>query len=101
MTEEICSNGVKLIWDETLKIGDLITTYHKGYWKLVNITPRKGSPPMFHYTKSFKPDGTPIAGKATMECDASYCRNAKGVIADELSKLNRQIAALSKIQASL
>ena len=101
MTEVICSNGVKLTWDETLKIGDLITSYHKGYWKLTNITTRKGMPPLFQYTKQFKPDGTPVSGKAIMECDASFCRNAKTVIAEELTKLTKQIATLNKLQAAL
>lgn len=84
------NNGYTSTWDETIKIGELITTYNEGYHILTNIEYRdrpiydqediveKSHPefnysPLFHYIKVLKSDGTP-SKKITSSCDASYCR---------------------------
>lgn len=62
----VASNGVILKYDPTIKAGDIITAYHKGYWKVDLVMPRAGSTPSLYYTK--------VGGKSSKSCDASYCR---------------------------
>lgn len=66
MTDVVCSNGVVLKCDLTLTPGDIITAYHKGFWKVTKVTPRKSNTPVVEYTK--------IGGKGNKSCDGSYCR---------------------------
>lgn len=68
-------NGVVLVWDETLQIGELITSYHSGYHVLTGIHFRKNSTPTFDYVTVVREDGTPIKKPgAAKSCDAAYCR---------------------------
>lgn len=101
MTTITCKNGVILHWDETIKVGDIITTYNKGYWELVAIEPRVGTTPLFHYKKSLKPDGTPTTGKAIEKCDASYCRKAQETIEIEIDKALKLLINLRALQERL
>jgi hypothetical protein len=59
-----------------MKVGDLIETYHNGYFKLIKITPRHNEYPLFTYTKVANKDGTIIRGTSTMQCDGGWCKNA-------------------------
>lgn len=88
------SNGVRLEWDDTITVGELIRTYNDGYHILTKIEFRDedeerdnsglnitvverssddyGATPIFHYVKVLKSDGTK-SKSITSECDASYC----------------------------
>jgi hypothetical protein len=66
IAEIICSNGITLKYDPTIKAGDIVTGYHKGYWKVDLVMPRAGSTPLIYYTR--------IDKKGKKSCDASYCR---------------------------
>lgn len=76
-------------WDDTIKIGELITTYNDGYHILVSINYREPPDkddvvecdppdikyaPIFVYRKVMKSDGTLVTRNTEQSCDASYCR---------------------------
>ena len=72
------------------KIGDIITTYHKGYWRLDKIedryftdsdnsysnSPKDGSlyQPIFYYSQVMTTDFIPKNGKVKKLCDVAWCR---------------------------
>ena len=66
ITDVVCSNGVVIKCDLTIKPGDVVTGYHKGYWLVDVVTPRAGGTPLIEYTRLDK--------KGSKSCDASYCR---------------------------
>lgn len=66
ITDIVCSNGVVLKYDPTIKPGDVVTGYHKGFWIVTKVTPRPGNTPHIEYRR--------IDKKVTNGCDASYCR---------------------------
>lgn len=69
----ICSNGVRLTYDETLKCGDIITAYHKGIHQITSIQSRDGQAPLFNY-RTIMTDSFKKTNKKTIKtCDASYC----------------------------
>jgi hypothetical protein len=74
-----CANGVQLTWDDTLTVGELITTYNSGYFVLHRIELREGSTPLMYYTKVAQPDGSLVNGRAEQCCDASYVRRMSRV----------------------
>ena len=92
------SNGVVLTWDETISVGEMITTYNEGYHILTSIDFRDRparnpiyrstvydtyaiewshdsmqNTPLFHYTKVLTSKGT-RSKSITSKCDASYCK---------------------------
>lgn len=85
------SDGLISRWDETITVGELITTYNDGYHVLTRIEFRERSvnvsifdivarshteyecTPLFHYVKVLKGDGTP-SKRITSQCDAVYCQ---------------------------
>lgn len=53
-------------YDSSIKPGDVITAYHKGYWRVDKVTDRgKHSAPYIEYTR--------IGKKGKNSCDAGYC----------------------------
>lgn len=67
--------GVELQWDDTLTVGELVTTYHRGYHILTSIDHRDGHPPLATYVQVIKPDGTRIKTPSRSNaCDISYVR---------------------------
>jgi tryptophanyl-tRNA synthetase len=77
------------------KVGDLITSYRKGYWKLVKIDRRfytqkdvdtyhcykdkkvgEEYSPLFHYQAVLTPQGKKVmkANSQIHQCDAVYCK---------------------------
>lgn len=59
------------------KIGDIMTTYHSGYWKLIDIRQRflRGDEisPLFTYEIILTENFRICNEKKTRSCDASYC----------------------------
>lgn len=104
-------SGVKLVWDETISVGELILTYHDGYHILERIefrdlpegyqdvhmefSDKEAYPfsPLFHYVKVLKGDGTKSKALRS-RCDASYCSR----VSPELVKkqLDVEIEACTK-----
>jgi hypothetical protein len=67
METVVYPNGVKLTWDNTIQVGQLITTYNIGYHVLERIEYRGDETPLFHYVRV---DGR---NRYKNSCDASYC----------------------------
>ncbi len=75
MQEVRFDNGVVLQWDDTLKVGELITAYASGYHILTMFEFRDGSTPLIHYVTVVKENGDRVKKPGTPKvCDASYVR---------------------------
>ena len=79
---------------QDFSLGDLITTYHSGYWRLLEIErryyreadikyyssrvnpPKVGEEysPLLVYEKLLTSDFKPVKGKIVKQCDAAHCR---------------------------
>lgn len=93
-----CRNGVELEYDETLKQGDLITTYFKGYFSFVKFTNRGNhTTPLASFVRFADTNGKLYKTKKVYVCDASYCRNATIQVKAEIEKNRKTIAALEKL----
>ena len=62
-------NGIQLEWDDTISVGQLITSYDSGYHVVTSIEQRENKPPLFNYVRV---DGR----RRQSSCDASFCRKA-------------------------
>ena len=64
--------------DLGFEIGDLITTYNKGYWKLIHLKRRfHDNHPiasLAHYEKVSDAEGNPPKSRIVKQCDISWCR---------------------------
>jgi len=97
-----------------IKVGDLITTYWKGYFELVRIIPRykidnlsfpiyeyregaKPYRPVFVFVQKYNSDGKPHESKVERECDARHCQLAQNYIKKELLKINQTCNRLIEI----
>jgi hypothetical protein len=81
------------------KTGDLMTTYHKGYWRLTHIKLRFDSDgkksPLFTYAKVADSNFKKCGGARS--CDASYCKKVDEKFIDELREdLNLKINKLEE-----
>lgn len=112
--------ATKREWPD-IKVGDIVTTYHKGYWRVIDITRRfhtqsdidrysvyknKGVKagdeyaPLLTYVKVLTADFKPVGKKPPSEqCDASYCRKVtkdlvKKMRLDYTEQLERLLALL-------
>ena len=64
---------MKLKWDKTIKIGDLITGFYGGYFIITGIEKRKDESPLATMQLKLDKNGQ-IAKKTRIEtCDMSYC----------------------------
>lgn len=97
-------NGVELTYDETINVGDIVTTYHSGYHKITEITPRcgiDGSPrvPLFTYVLVARADGTLAKRKSiTKSCDASFCRHFKESLEKTIAEKKAELVCLESLQ---
>ena len=97
----ICENGVKIIIDDTLKIGDLITGHQKGYHEIVNIEERDGCTPLVHFKTRFKADGESVNSENVKTCDMGYCRHAEISLTNEIRCKEEEIEKLKAILSTL
>ena len=97
----VCKNGVKITIDETLKVGDLITAYHKGYHEIVTFEERDDCAPLVHFKTRFKSDGKPANSKRIMCCDMGYCRHAEIGLTNEIRRKEEEIEKLKTILSTL
>lgn len=56
---------VEIKYDGSIEPGCVVTGYHKGYHKVLAVTPRNGTAPLIKYAN--------IKNGKVKECDASYC----------------------------
>lgn len=107
-----------------IKIGDVITTYHPGYFKVIKIKRRwvklggyskwdyidessdpalrgEEGAPIVVYLKIAKPDGTPIKGKVPQSCDSAYCKLAIDAIPKRIESLDKEKEQLLNILKSI
>ncbi len=100
MTKVQYPNGVVLQYDESIMVGDIITSYHSGFHRVLNIECRgPNSTPLFEYERIFDKDGNPKRGKNS--CDASYCRKAIEILPQILHELDQKQDRLRRIFLSL
>lgn len=106
--------GIKISSWQLMKAGDIVTGYHKGYWKVEGIERRifeecdlfyhnngslvrnpsyKGKSigddydPIVYYKQVADARGNQKNGKRTYECCFSYCKPAKEYILDQIKLL--------------
>lgn len=99
-----------------MKIGDIITTYNKGFFKLISIEPRfytenyinsyhknELNPPkvgdeyspLFNY-KKINPETGKI-NNSIGQCDSSYCKPFRAILESEIEKLQKQLELLNSL----
>lgn len=100
-----------------MKVGDLITTYHKGIWRVIKIERRfyteidlkyrtnhnhkvgEEYNPLIHYELVLDSNFNPPKYKARQRnCDSAYCKViSPDWIANQISELSRRIDQLNLI----
>ena len=89
-----------------IKVGDIITTYYKGFFKLQRIEQkfmteelRRYGPykdvevgawygSMFHFTQVADVDGKPKVSKVLKQCDSAHCRLAIPQLTERIELLS-------------
>lgn len=71
---------------KSMKVGDLINTYHSGFFKLVEIIDRGKVSPLFKYVREYDSRGNKKKSPIK-QCDAHWCKPA----AARLNKLKLMI----------
>lgn len=89
-----------------MKVGDLITTYHEGYFILNRIEKRYATEgdvmrhpsvykkvgeeysPLYYFTQKYDKNGNPKTSKEKV-CDSSFCKPAKDRIEEEELKVEK------------
>jgi hypothetical protein len=95
-------NTKLLIFNKSIKVGDLVTSYTKGFSEVIKIEPRHATEtPLVHYNQKFTEDGKPFKNKTIRHCDSSYCRKANEVIPSMINKKKKEIEMLTHILESL
>lgn len=99
-----------------IKVGDLVTGYHKGFHLVTKIEERwykqnsryecsekestefpvEGSP-LIYYKKQFSDDGVPTKSNKQQCCDMAFCIPAKIAIKERIKKLHETITNLNLI----
>jgi hypothetical protein len=70
------TSGYKLQIDNTIKVGDLVTGYHKGFHRVISVgQPYAGaSTYLVYYEAVLDSKCNPVRSKTKRSCDLSYCR---------------------------
>jgi len=91
-------NGYEGTYDETLKPGDMITAYRKGYHEFIKFEDRGNKVvPLVHYKQIYNENGKPCKPKIVFQCDAAYCRRAIDYIEKAIEKKTQELKALKEI----
>lgn len=105
-------------YDQTIKVGDLITAYHKGFWQVTEVQRRFLTDydvatyssyrdykagyeynPVIHYKQVATAGFVKTSGKKIKSCDASFCRKiSEEYFAKLRVDLEKQIAALEQLR---
>jgi hypothetical protein len=95
-------------YDDTIKAGDIVTCYWKGYWIVESVTPRKQSEyvdnrrveidvlgvPSMEVRQVADASGKPKKGKKIQCNDGAYCRKAKDSIKETIKEMRAKIKSL-------
>lgn len=91
-------NGYEGTYDETLKPGDMITAYRKGYHEFIKFEERGTEiVPLVHYKQIYNDNGKPCKSKTIYQCDGAYCRRAIDDINKQIEKKTQELTALKEI----
>jgi|APSaa5957512535_1039671.scaffolds.fasta_scaffold90832_2 hypothetical protein len=89
---------------EEFKVGDLITTYHEGYWELTSIELRSDPVddlgntmnPLFEYEKVAEFNMTEASGYNL--CDASFCKKVdKAFMESKRVQMSWEIGCIKRL----
>ena len=97
--KEVKFNGFSLSYDETLKVGDLITSSYKGIHRIRKITfdTKLASIGYVEFEKVLTDDYLP-SRKVVNGCDISWCRRVDKAFIEELRlKFQESIARLEAL----
>jgi len=100
-------------FDKDIKVGDLITSYHKGIHKVTKIVPRfhtsstalysgntgligKEYESQIYYNQVADAKGNPRKGRER-SCDATYCKLAIVDLREQVKELHETISRLEEI----
>lgn len=100
MQEVKIDNGAKLLWDDRIQVGSIITAYRPGYHVVTEIRDRSSTrqTPLIFYTTLLNSKGRK-SSKTSEKCDASYCRLASEQIPKHIAVLEEYIESLKKFRA--
>lgn len=106
--------------NDEIKVGDIITTYHKGYWRLTKIERRflvesdlrfgvykdgkvgDEYSPLYHYELVMDANGKKPKSKRVKSCDAAYCKKfGKKQIEEMKIEFEKRIADLETLNSSI
>ncbi len=93
------------IWG-VLRVGQIITTYNKGYWRIIKIERRFKNNgmeinPLIHYEFIANDAGVVKKSKRKECCDYAYCRDAKESIQAKLEELKVTMQNLAMLEATI
>jgi hypothetical protein len=60
--------------EQTFNVGDFVTGYEKGYWKISSIRERSYTSALVTLDKIFNGNGSKASGRLDSGCDIGYCR---------------------------
>jgi len=84
-------------YNDTLKPGDLITTYFKGYFTFIEYKPRGKCSPIVRFKLVADSNGNLRKGTKVMECDACYCELATEHIKKAIEDRKTEIVKLGAL----
>jgi hypothetical protein len=76
-----------------IKVGDLVTSRWKGYFRVVDIQNTNGRTHLY-VRQEYDTKGKPRKSKEIKFCDSSYCKLAKDVlpvVCDDLSSMRNRL----------
>lgn len=92
------SNGIVLSYDDTIKVGDLVTGYHKGFHEVKEIVHRGPDvTPLIRYICKFNAKGVKSKGVENC-CDASYCKKVSNQIDNIISEKIKEVERFQLIK---
>ncbi len=99
-----------------IEIGDLITTYWKGFYQVTKIQKRWRNPhnnihssyeltdecnqemnPLIYFIMKYSDEGKPVKRNKEQCCDASFCKLSSEEIPKRIIKLKETISNLEKL----
>ena len=80
----------------TFKVGDIIATYHKGFYELININGY-----IFEYKLRYDSNGKPKNDEVIYQCCSNFCRHAHELIEEQLTKMELAKKQLTTLKNSI
>lgn len=87
--------SITTTYDDTIKLGDLITTYWSGYYEVIRIEDRGTiAAPLVYFHQRFDAKGNKRFSKHVKACDISFCRHAADRVAKDIQKKTAELNIL-------